>query len=94
MESLTVLSFIKVQNDAVLANHQLHHGSIHSIKDFKDYKKLRPKFCSNLIKTLRICLRQTKNCPEIQRMLFPSNICKRKNVIVIIKKSKRDDRES
>ena len=44
MESLTVLSFIKVQNDAVLANQQLHHGSMYSIKDFKDCKKLGPDF--------------------------------------------------
>ena len=56
----------------------VHNGSIHSIKNFQDYKKFRPRFCSNFSKTLWICLRQVKNWPEIQREKFPSNICKKK----------------
>ena len=37
--------------------------------------RFSPRFCSNLSKTLWICLRQVKNWPGIQRKILPSNIC-------------------
>ena len=48
---------------------------VHSIKEFWNYKKWRPGFCSTLIVTLWICLGHVKNCPKIQGETFWSNIC-------------------
>ena len=70
MESLTVLSFIKVQNDAVLANQQLHHGSIHSIKDFKDYKKLGPDFAQIWLKHIQFVWDRQKIAQKFRDKYF------------------------
>ena len=72
-------------------NSALWVGSIHSIKNFQDHKKFRPRFCSNYSKTLWICLRQVKKT-EIHiknfRLIFV------KNVVVINEKHERGDCES